>query len=124
LLTDDDPDVRRLLSRILEQAGYRVVEAGSGREATDALGSEPFDLLIIDLSMPEQDGWETIRAIRGANSEVKILAISGFFTPEFLTMSRYEGADAALQKPIAPESLLRTVQQLLDLSRSTARERG
>ncbi len=120
LLADDDKAVREFLRKVLQNAGYRVVEAADGREATQELSRRAFDLLIIDLSMPEQEGWETIRMIRDDNTDLKILAISGFFTPEFLTMSKYLGADATLAKPITQDSLLKAVATLLDGNASAA----
>jgi CheY-like chemotaxis protein len=119
LLTDDDDAVRRFLSRSLRSAGYSVTEASDGREAMLALTDSPFDLLITDLSMPGQEGWETIRAARAANADLKILAISGFFTGEFLTMSKYMGADATLEKPISSTVLVETCSRLLANTAST-----
>ncbi|MCU0229463.1 MAG: response regulator, partial [Bryobacterales bacterium] len=77
LIVDDDPDVRLVLRRMLEPDGYEVGEAGHGREALEVIGHRPFDLLITDLIMPEQEGIETIQTFHRRYPEVKIIAISG-----------------------------------------------
>lgn len=114
LIVDDEASVRRLLREILVDAGYAVCEAGNGKEALDVLVSCTADLVITDLVMPEQEGIETIRTIRKQHPKLGIIAVSGAFQGRFLRGAELLGADAALMKPIAPETLLDTVRRVLE----------
>ncbi|HKW97101.1 MAG TPA: response regulator [Bryobacteraceae bacterium] len=113
LVADDDAETRAWLRDALESAGCNIVEAGNGKEAMNLLTQESVDLCMTDLSMPEQEGIETIRLLRQEYPDLKIIAISGAFGPEFLRVSKILGAAATLQKPIRLQNLLETVQKLL-----------
>ena len=113
LVVDDEQAVRQLLAGILEGAGYSTAQAENGKRAQKMLQAQPFDLMIIDLVMPEQEGLETIREVRLAHPGLKILAVSGAFGGDFLRVARSLGAHAALQKPVAPATLVAAVERLL-----------
>jgi DNA-binding response OmpR family regulator len=113
LVVDDEPGVRRLLSGILADAGYAVRTAANGHEALGKIDREPFDLMITDLVMPEVEGMETIRTVRGSNPEVKIIAISGAFSGDFLRVAELLGANATLAKPFSADELLGTIRRVL-----------
>ncbi len=114
LVVDDEPGVRSLLSDVLTEEGYAVMLASDGKKAWDVLSSRAgLDMVITDLVMPNQEGIETIRAIRARFPQVKIIAMSGAFGGKFLRMAKGLGADATLHKPVAPGDLLRTVAGLL-----------
>jgi len=81
---DDDPSVRELLRRALENAGYPVVEAQSGKEALAQIERKSIDLLITDLAMPDGEGLEVIREIKRSFPALEIIAISGAFGGSFL----------------------------------------
>lgn len=79
LVADDDEDIRALLKSFVRDEGFEVFEAANGREASEAAGRNHFDLFILDLDMPEQDGFTTARLIRqqaGARP-VPIIFITG-----------------------------------------------
>lgn len=113
LIAEDDPETRRMFRRTLEEVGYFVSEATNGREAWKAVVERYFDLLILDLSMPEQDGIELIRSIRAELPHVKILAVSGFLQGAFLHAAKSLGAMSALHKPVKEEVLLPEVCKVL-----------
>ena len=113
LVVDDDAAIRAVLRQMLEFGGFRVSEAGDGHEANALLAVEPFDLVLVDLIMPEQEGLETITGLRRNYPALKIIAISGAFGGGFLEMARYLGADLALPKPISRSDLLAAVGGLL-----------
>src|ERR1051326_5853902 len=77
LIVDDDDAVRQAMRVVLAEAKNDVTEAKGGCAALGLLRADGFDLLILDLLMPETDGLEVIRAVRQDGPEVKILAISG-----------------------------------------------
>src|SRR5947209_16705859 len=113
LVVDDSPEIRTLFRRILQDAGYLVSEAGSGREAIRLVRDRFFDVLIVDLSMPEMDGFEVLRAIRSELPNIKVLVVSGFMADSLLPMARRLGATAALEKATAPARLLPAVCSLI-----------
>jgi DNA-binding NtrC family response regulator len=109
LIVDDDQSVCRLLAAILEDSGYTTAQAPNGREAMALLESRPFDLVITDLVMPEQEGIETIKLLRRDFPELKVIAMSGAFGGDYLRIAGYLGAHQTLQKPISVDALLRAV---------------
>ncbi len=113
LVVEDDPEVRHLIRRTLEDAGYDVCEAANGKEADKAVKAAPFDLVITDILMPEQDGLETIIHLRRTTPGTKIIAISGTQNELFLRDARGLGASAILAKPFQPAALLDIVKRQL-----------
>ncbi|MEW6552807.1 MAG: response regulator [Actinomycetota bacterium] len=122
LLADDDPDVIEVLSMLLEDEGYETVTARDGGEALEKLRSEGPDLVILDLLMPNVDGFEFFTALRDpayepwANTPVIVLTS----VREEVSRRRYEletgkamGYSAYLEKPAEPDLLLDTVASLL-----------
>jgi CheY-like chemotaxis protein len=113
LVVDDDPDARCSFRRTLEEAGYLVVEAANGREAWKAVVDRFFDLVVLDISMPEQDGIEVICSIRAELPHVKVLAVSEFLGGAFLQAVKHLGATACLHKPVEDEVFLPEVCKVL-----------
>lgn len=112
IIADDDRAIRELLRVILEEAGYEVAEAENGAELTRRLTSERFDVAITDIVMPEQDGIETLMALRRAPVETRVIVLSGGAGVYLQTAERM-GAAATLTKPVSPARLLKTVEQVL-----------
>lgn len=113
LVVDDEAGVRELIRHLLEPAGYEVLQASHGGMALEVLSGRQVDLMITDLVMPEQEGLETIQAVRKQYPATKIVAISGAFGGDFLHAAKKLGANAALNKPIRPDELLETVERLM-----------
>ena len=120
LVIDDDPTIRSLVTGILESLGHSLVQAVDGRAGTAIFAKESFDLVVTDIVMPEQEGIETITAIRRVNRTVPILAISGSATVggsgDYLRAAAALGASATLQKPFAPDDFVNAVEKLLAAS--------
>jgi len=115
LVVDDDPRDRELFRAILERAGYEVAEASSGHEALEALMNIRVDLTILDLTMPEMDGLEVLRATKYMPKS-KILVVTGLgsvFGNTMLEAARKLGATATLDKQRAQDLLVPTVRELL-----------
>lgn len=115
LVIDDDPLVRKAIKAVLDRVGHAVVLAPDGRVGVAEYGRSGFDLVITDILMPEQEGMETIRALRNANPSVKILAISGggrIGIQDFLVVAERLGASATLKKPFDPDDLAARVATL------------
>ena len=113
LVVDDDEAIREVLRWMLESGGYRVLEAGDGRQALAKVRSEDIDLVLTDLIMPEQEGVETIQVIRRKWPSIKVIAMSGAFGGEFLRIAKMLGAHGTLQKPLRAELVLRAVADAL-----------
>lgn len=115
LIADDNRQISGWLRAVLEAEGYRVSEAGDGREAMAAIEREGPDLMILDMNLPVQDGLETILLLQQMQSPVKILAISGQPLPgyDILKIAKAFGAHGVLEKPFSQESLLQQILALL-----------
>ncbi len=115
LVADDDPGMRRTLKLALEAAGYRVRVASHGREAFSLQQETPADVLVTDIFMPENDGFEAIELFRGSFPATKIIAMSGDAKRarrEYLSVAALIGVDATLKKPFRTEQLLQALRSL------------
>ena len=117
VVADDEARVRSFLKMVLEDGGYEVIEAENGRQALKEALAHRVDMVITDLVMPEQEGIETIQALRQQIPGVGIMAISGAFNGEYLKTAQLLGADAVLTKPIGADLLLAKVAEVLKLRR-------
>lgn len=113
LVVDDDEGVRDVIRSMLESAGYAVLLAENGKEAMKLLKTQRADLILTDLVMPEQEGIETIKALRLEYPDVKVIAMSGAFGGDYLRIASYLGAHATLAKPIQMDALLKLVRGLM-----------
>lgn len=116
LVVDDEDLVRMTLRQMLEAHGHEVMEAANGRDGLALFASDPADLVVTDIIMPEQEGIETIVQLRRQNPRLKIIAISGggrTKNMDFLKIASHVGADAILSKPFSTRELLDTVRRCL-----------
>src|SRR5262245_5444002 len=114
LVIDDDDDFRSILRMALEQDGHVVEEARNGDEGSQRQRTEPADLVITDILLPEREGLETIQALRQEFPEIKIIAISGGVGMlNFLPLARLFGAIRTLQKPFPLQQLRDVVREVL-----------
>ena len=116
LVIDDDSLVRDTIVRILERKGYQVLVASDGVRGLRMFRSEQPVLVITDLIMPEKEGIETIREIRGDCPDAKIIAISGggrIGNVDFLKIAEKLGASEIIAKPFDPSVLVNVVSRCL-----------
>jgi DNA-binding response OmpR family regulator len=115
LVIDDEAAIRTALRETLGEAGYTVAEARDGIEGVETLRSEPADAVVMDIYMPHQDGFETIRALRRVAPNVRIIAISGGSRGDFDPLKAAEllGADRALRKPFGIGDVLIALGEVL-----------
>ena len=104
LVADDEEEIRNLLELYLQNAGYDVVKAGTGKEALAAIRSQRIDQCLLDIMMPEMDGYEATRAIRALAREdagtIPILAITANAFDEDVEKSIAAGMNGHLSKPM------------------------
>lgn len=109
LLAEDDPALRRYLQVVLERAGYRVVSAADGLEAMKFLLSATVDVVVTDAVMPNLDGYQLCRFMRGSKhlSHLPVILLSAL-DPRNATHES-EQVDVFLSKPVSPEDLLSSI---------------
>ena len=116
LIVDDDAAVRDSIRTLLELDGHELAEAEDGRAGEEAIQRRLPDLVILDIFMPERDGFETLRSLRRTHPGLKILAISGCADGQLertLAFALEFGANAVLEKPFRPDALRAAVGELL-----------
>ena len=107
--------MRMAIEHSLTGAGHAVLLAIDGKDGINALRQNAVDLVVTDLFMPEQDGLETIAALRKQHPNLPVIAISGgnLVSEEMLTVAKELGAQQVLQKPFGLDGLLTAVEKVL-----------
>ena len=114
LCVDDDPEVLQLLGRVLRQSGYVVDEAPTGAAARSAVAASPPALLILNVELPDMDGWTLLREIRAAprTRSLPVLVLTGPAQDQADRAAALE-ADEFLTKPVSPTVVLGIVRELM-----------
>jgi CheY-like chemotaxis protein len=117
VVADDQQDIRDFIGFALERAGYEVAMAAEGAQALTLLGNWPADLLITDLFMLGQEGFETVSRCKAEFPRTRIIVISAGNIPgmqhDFLAAVEVLGVAATLRKPFGADTLLATVRKVL-----------
>jgi CheY-like chemotaxis protein len=114
LVVDDETAIRLAIRMILENAGHTVVVAEGGHAAVSAIEAFSFDVLVVDIFMPDMDGLETIKVFRESAPEVPIIAMSGYAVrgetmPDFFRQAIDLGAAHCLCKPFHGRELIHAI---------------
>ncbi|WP_428409838.1 response regulator [Hyphococcus sp.] len=112
LIVDDDDRIRNLLKRYLSENGFRTSVAGNAKEARALMASVDFDILVLDVMMPGESGFELTKSVRAA-SNVPILLLTARGLAEDRIEGLETGADDYLSKPFEPRELLLRINSLL-----------
>src|SRR6516162_9199907 len=112
LVADDDTALGQMMRRLLADEGYSVQVAASGMEALEMAKAVRFDLVLLDLTMPDQDGWETFEQLSTQHPVLPVIVITA--RPNQLFSAMAAGAGALLEKPLDFEKLFATLRRLLD----------
>ncbi|WP_434445808.1 response regulator transcription factor [Lentzea sp. E54] len=112
LLVEDDERIRQALSLALSDEGFTVDEAGSGEEALTRLVAEPFDVLLVDLTLPGVDGLEVVRTVR-ARGDLPIIVVTARADARDMIAGLEAGADDYVTKPLMASVLAARVRALL-----------
>ncbi len=119
LLVEDNPINQKLATRLLEKAGHTVTLAGNGREALAFLGSATFDVVLMDVQMPEMDGLEATQEIRrqeaGSLRRLPIVALTAHALVGDRERCLEAGMDAYVSKPVQSQYLFQTLAEVLGL---------
>jgi CheY-like chemotaxis protein/HPt (histidine-containing phosphotransfer) domain-containing protein len=119
LLAEDNAVNQRLAASLLERRGHKVTIAANGREAIDALDKQPFDVVLMDVQMPEMGGFEATAAIRALETErsarrLPIIAMTAHAMKGDRERCLEAGMDEYLTKPLDPRQLCALVEQMAD----------
>jgi CheY-like chemotaxis protein len=114
LLAEDNPMNQKLATRLLEKRGHRITTVNNGREAVEALHEKDYDIVLMDVQMPEMDGWKATQAIRqmeqATGQHIPILALTAHAMKEYEELCYQAGMDGFLTKPLMPRQLYEAVE--------------
>lgn len=113
LIVDDDSDVRRMLSSILEDEGYSVEAVDSGRQALKTCERLPFDVALVDINLPDVKGTELLHELKRMQPRMVKIIITGEPSVENAVKALYEKADGFVSKPFDSQELLETIRKLV-----------
>jgi two-component system, cell cycle response regulator DivK len=115
LVVDDSEDMRELLQRLLERAGYRIVLAEDGQSSLIQAKLHHPDLVLMDLSLPDMDGWEAVGHLRKMPEfrSIPIIAVTAHVSPREAERAMAAGCTSHIGKPFDTRVLLREVARLL-----------
>ena len=116
LVVDDEEALRTVLSTELEGEGYQVSTAGDGEEAIKILGSQQFHLILLDIKMPNVDGFEVLKFVKQKQPSTKVIMLTGFADLKNAIESKKLGAEDCVSKPYDLVDLLTTVERVLGTS--------
>lgn len=119
MIVDDDPNIRKLVGHFLNRDGFQIMEATNGREALRTLETVKADLIILDIMMPEMDGWELCRELR-EHYDLPILMLTAKGESAQKVKGFELGTDDYLVKPFDPPELVARVKALLKRYRIAA----
>ena len=126
LLVEDSLVNRKLASAVLTKQGHRVTVAGDGREAVEAVARQQFDLVLMDIQMPEMDGLQATRAIRRAEQStgqhVPIIALTAHALKGDQEVCLKAGMDGYVSKPVTARQLRQAIEEVLGKSQNPARD--
>ncbi|NJN92859.1 MAG: response regulator [Anaerolineales bacterium] len=117
IVVDDESDVLDLCKRILENKGYQVTIAHSGREVVEYAQKEHFDLLLTDIRMPGMSGLEVAQAVKQFASNIICVTMTGFSTMDMAIEALKLGIDEFVMKPFSPDELNMAIAKALDKER-------
>jgi len=123
LIVDDEKNILSTLSRALRVEDYDVDVAGNGALAQQRIGSKAYDLLLLDVQLPDTDGLTILRGLREQGSDVPVVMMSGHGTIETAVEATQLGAYTFLEKPIGTEQLLLTLRNALGMAQLEAENR-
>lgn len=120
LIADDDFDNRTIAKAVLEAAGYMTFLASNGLEVLDIASKENVDLILLDMSMPKMNGWETAKALRQIPKMMKvpILAFTAHALAGEALKAKVAGCDDYISKPCVPSDMAKKVAQWLEAKNS------
>lgn len=113
LVMDDDKNTRRLMEAVLKEENFVVFTAENGQEALDLMERQHVDLIVLDIMMPEMDGYEFTETLRAARSDLPVLMVSAKQLAADRKKGFLVGIDDYMTKPVDPEEMVLRIRALL-----------
>ncbi len=113
LIVDDEIGVTRLTQRLLERAGYSVITANRPQDGVRYLENHPIHLMLVDIRMPEMDGFQLMSIARSIQPEIAVVIMTGYGTVDTAVESLRKGADGMVLKPFTGADLVQSIEQAL-----------
>lgn len=115
LLVDDYTDAREMYTAYLEFAGFDVIGAANGMEALERADTQVPDIILMDLSLPVMDGWETTRRLKAnaRTAAIPVVALTGHALAAVVQGAKQAGCDGFVTKPCLPEDLVKEIRKRL-----------
>lgn len=115
LFVDDLRDARELFRIAFSMQGHTVQLSANGLEAVAAVEQEEFDVIVMDVEMPEMNGWDAVRTIRAMpqGKQVPIVMFTAYGNGVTLKLAQDVGANGVLHKPLSPQELISRVTQMV-----------
>ncbi|MFB3888252.1 MAG: response regulator [Candidatus Bathyarchaeia archaeon] len=117
LVIDDDENILKVISAILKDNGYDVDTASTGAEAVEKSQTQHFDLMLIDIRLPDMDGTEILTRVKDTTPKIRKVMVTGYPTLQNAVAAVNKGADAYVMKPFDVEKMLATVAKQLEKQR-------
>ncbi|MHB8797011.1 MAG: response regulator [Thermoanaerobaculia bacterium] len=116
LIVDDEEDVLDLLQLVFETSGFAVRRASTGKSAVSSAWEQPPDVVLLDVMMPEMDGWQVLRTLKGdeRTRNVPVVMLSARAERRDKMIGLQEGAEGYIAKPFSPAEVVREVQSFLE----------
>jgi DNA-binding response OmpR family regulator len=113
LVIDDEPSVADALRIILEDAGFGVVVAATGRDGIEQSRRAAFGVIVTDLRLPDGDGLDVVDAVRAGGGAVPVILITSHLTEEICEQARGRGVECIAAKPFLPVEIIRLINAAL-----------
>ena len=123
LIIDDDPTLRHTLARILQHANFEATTAASGQEGLDLLGQQRFELVYLDIRMPDMNGMDALKIIHARFPEVPVVLFTGQPDLNSAVEALRQGASDYLLKPLQPPDLIARTEAILARQKRESRKR-
>ena len=117
LIVDDEPNARKTLSKILKARGFEVEEAGTGSEAVASCGAKFFNLVLIDIRLPDISGLEVLKAVRGINEDTIAIMMTAYASLDSSVEAMDRGAYSYIVKPVNMDLALAVIDKALEKQR-------
>ena len=116
LIVDDEEDVLDLLQLVFETSGFEVRRASTGKSAVSSAYEQPPDVVLLDVMMPEMDGWQVLRTLKAdeRTRKVPVVMLSARAERRDKMIGLQEGAEGYIAKPFSPAEVVREVQSFLE----------
>jgi two-component system chemotaxis response regulator CheY len=114
LITDDSIIARKKIKGLLKDTGFKITEAVNGNEALEILEIERFDIILLDLLMPELDGFDVLRRLKDKNMKIPVIVISADIQEATRELCMELGASGFLNKPPSKDELLATIENVIN----------